>query len=166
MNLNEMIDSEMEIEEDTQKDKYLVFTIDKEKYGIEIKYVIEIIGIQTITKVPELDEYIKGIINLRGKIIPVMDVRVRFKKPVMEYDDRTCIVVVDVGELTVGLIVDRVSEVVNISEDQVVLPPVTSKKEKNKYINGIGKIGEEVRLLIDCNKLLNDDDKDTIKELI
>jgi len=166
MNLNEMIDSEMEIEEDTQKDKYLVFTIDKEKYGIEIKYVIEIIGIQTITKVPELDDYIKGIINLRGKIIPVMDVRVRFKKPVMEYDDRTCIVVVDVGELTVGLIVDRVSEVVNISEDQVVLPPVTSKKEKNKYINGIGKIGEEVRLLIDCNKLLNDDDKDTIKELI
>ena len=166
MNLNEMIDSEMEIEEDTQKDKYLVFTIDKEKYGIEIKYVIEIIGIQTITKVPELDDYIKGIINLRGKIIPVMDVRVRFKKPVMEYDDRTCIVVVDVGELTVGLIVDRVSEVVNISEDQVVLPPVTSKKAKNKYINGIGKIGEEVRLLIDCNKLLNDDDKDTIKELI
>lgn len=157
---------EIEIEEDTQKDKYLIFTIDKEDYGIQIKYVIEIIGIQTITKVPELDDYIKGIINLRGKIIPVMDVRLRFKKPVMEYDDRTCIIVVDVGELTVGLIVDRVSEVVNIPEDQVVLPPQTSKKSKNKYINAIGKIGNDVRLLIDCNKLLNDEDKDTIREII
>lgn len=161
-----MIDNEVEIEEDTQKDKYLIFTIDEEKYGIEIKYVIEIIGIQTITKVPELDDYIKGIINLRGKIIPVMDVRIRFKKPIRIYDDRTCIVVVDVGELTVGLIVDRVSEVINISEEQVVSPPETSKNAKNKYINGIGKIGEDVRLLIDCNKLLNDDDKETIKELI
>lgn len=161
-----MTQNEMEIEEDTQKDKYLIFTIDKEDYGIEIKYVIEIIGIQTITKVPELDDYIKGIINLRGKIIPVMDVRLRFRKPVMEYDDRTCIVVVNVGELTVGLIVDRVSEVVNIPQAQVVLPPQTSKKTKNKYIDGIGKIGDDVRLLIDCNKLLNDDAKKTIKELI
>jgi purine-binding chemotaxis protein CheW len=161
-----MVNGEVEIDEDTQKDKYLIFTIEKEKYGIEIKYVIEIIGIQTITKVPELDDYIKGIINLRGKIIPVMDVRLRFKKPTMEYDDRTCIIVVDVGELTVGLIVDRVSEVVNISEEHVVLPPETSKNTRNKYINGIGKIGEDVRLLIDCNKLLNDDAKETIKELI
>jgi len=152
-----MFDSELEIEEDTQKDKYLIFTIDKEKYGIEIKYVIEIIGIQNITKIPELDDYKKGIISLRGKIIPVVDVRLRFKKPMMEYDDRTCIIVVDVGELTVGLIVDRVSEVVNISEDQVALPPSTSMNTRNKYIKGIGKIGEGVRLLIDCNKLLNDE---------
>jgi len=155
--LSEMFDSELEIEEDTQKDKYLIFTIDKEKYGIEIKYVIEIIGIQNITKIPELDDYKKGIISLRGKIIPVVDVRLRFKKPMMEYDDRTCIIVVDVGELTVGLIVDRVSEVVNISEDQVALPPSTSMNTRNKYIKGIGKIGEGVRLLIDCNKLLNDE---------
>lgn len=155
--MSEMFDSELEIEEDTQKDKYLIFTIDKEKYGIEIKYVIEIIGIQNITKIPELDDYKKGIISLRGKIIPVVDVRLRFKKPMMEYDDRTCIIVVDVGELTVGLIVDRVSEVVNISEDQVALPPSTSMNTRNKYIKGIGKIGEGVRLLIDCNKLLNDE---------
>lgn len=156
---------EIESEEDTLKDKYLIFTIDKEKYGIEIKYVIEIIGIQTITKIPELNNYIKGIINLRGKIIPVIDVRLRFKKTAMEYDDRTCIIVVDVGELTVGLIVDRVSEVINISEEQIAPLPETSSNARNKYINGIGKIGESVRLLIDCNKLLNDD-KDTIRELI
>lgn len=164
--MGETINEEFEVQEDTQKDKYLIFTLDKEEYGIEIKYVIEIIGIQSITRVPELDEYIKGIINLRGKIIPVMDVRLRFKKPSMEYDDRTCIVVVDVGDLTVGLIVDRVSEVVNIPEDQVVLPPETSKNSRNKYINAIGKIGEDVRLLIDCKKLLNDEDKESIKEII
>lgn len=164
--MEEINQNEMEFEEDTQKDKYLIFTIDKEDYGLEIKYVIEIIGIQKITKVPELDNYIKGIINLRGKIIPVMDVRLRFKKPAIEYDDRTCIVVVDVEELTVGLIVDRVSEVINIPEGQVVLPPQTSKKSKNKYINAIGKIGDDIRLLIDCNKLLNDEDKETLKEKI
>jgi len=164
--MNEIINNEKEIEEDTQKDKYLIFTIDTEKYGIEIKYILEVISIQTITKVPELEEYIKGIINLRGKIIPVMDVRLRFKKSLMKYDDRTCIIVVDVGELTVGLIVDRVSEVVNISGEQVVIPPKTSNNVRNKYINAIGKIGQDVRLLIDCNKLLNDDDKEIIKELI
>lgn len=164
--MNEIEDNEMEIDEDTQKDKYLIFTIDKEEYGIEIKYILEIISIQKVTRVPELDNYIKGIINLRGKIIPVMDVRLRFKKPLMEYDDRTCIIVVDVDGLTVGLIVDRVSEVVNIPEDQVVMPPKTSMNTRNKYINGIGKIGEDVRLLIDCNKLLDNDDKETIKELI
>ena len=156
----------METEEDTQKNKYLIFTIDKEEYGIEIKYILEIISIQKITRVPELVDYIKGIINLRGKIIPVMDVRLRFKKMPMEYDDRTCIIVVDVDGLTVGLIVDRVSEVINIPEDQVVMPSITTKNARNKYINGIGKIGEDVRLLIECSKLLNNEDKETIKDLI
>jgi len=160
------MENEMETEEDTQKNKYLIFTIDKEEYGIEIKYILEIISIQKITRVPELVDYIKGIINLRGKIIPVMDVRLRFKKMPMEYDDRTCIIVVDVDGLTVGLIVDRVSEVINIPEDQVVMPSITTKNARNKYINGIGKIGEDVRLLIECSKLLNNEDKETIKDLI
>jgi len=160
------MENEMETEEDTQKNKYLIFTIDKEEYGIEIKYILEIISIQKITRVPELVDYIKGIINLRGKIIPVMDVRLRFRKMPMEYDDRTCIIVVDVDGLTVGLIVDRVSEVINIPEDQVVMPSITTKNARNKYINGIGKIGEDVRLLIECSKLLNNEDKETIKDLI
>ena len=84
------VDENIEIEEDTQKDRYLVFSFGNENYGIDIKYVIEIIGIQAITEVPELPEYVKGIINLRGKIIPIMDVRLRFKKEPREYDDRTC----------------------------------------------------------------------------
>ena len=81
-------------EEDTLKDKYLTFTLGDEVYGIDISVVIEIIGIQKITSVPEVPEYVKGIINLRGKIIPVVDMRLRFRRQFREYTDRTCIVVV------------------------------------------------------------------------
>ena len=91
--MEEMIDNTQVLEEDTQKGRFLTFSLDKESYGIEIKYVTEIIGLQEITEVPELPDYIKGIINLRGKIIPVMDIRLRFKKSEKEYNDRTCVIV-------------------------------------------------------------------------
>lgn len=146
-----------EIQEDTQKDKYLIFCIDNEEYGIEIKYVIEIIGIQTIATVPDLEEYIKGVINLRGKIIPVMDVRCRFKKAERNYDDRTCIIVIEIEDISIGLIVDRVSEVANIQEDQIAPPPEFKKGTQNRYIKGIGKTGENVKLMLDCDRLLNDE---------
>jgi len=158
-------DDVFETEEDTLKGKYLIFSIGKEEYGIEIRYVTEIVGIQAITVVPELESYIKGVINLRGKIIPVMDVRLRFKKEERAYDDRTCIVVVEIGNISVGLIVDRVSEVLPIPEDQIVPPPDISKGAKNKYISAIGKTGNDVKLLIDCKKLLNDNDINTINEI-
>lgn len=152
------LENVMEVEEDTQKGKYLTFIIGKEVYGIEIKYVTEIIGIQQITEVPELPNYIKGIINLRGKIIPVMDIRLRFKKEPREYNDRTCIVVVEINDISVGLIVDSVAEVVGILENDIVPPPDSSIGFNNRYIKGIGKIGEDVKLLIDCNMLLNDEE--------
>lgn len=158
-------DDVFEIEEDTQKDKYLIFSIGKEEYGIEIRYVIEIVRIQVITVVPELENYIKGIINLRGKVIPVMDVRIRFKKEERSYDDRTCIIVVEIGDISVGLIVDRVSEVLAITEDQIVPPPDINNGAKNRYINAIGKTENTVKLLIDCNKLLNDNDIEAINEI-
>lgn len=150
-----------EQEEDTQKDKFLTFLLGNEFYGIEIRYVTEIIGIQPITEVPELPEYIRGIINLRGKIIPVMDVRLRFKKPFMEYNDRTCVIVIDIEDLSVGMIVDSVSEVITISEADIV-PPPDIRKTGNRYIKGIGKAGSEVKLLLDCEKLLNEDDTDLL----
>ena len=144
--------------EDTQKGKYLTFSLGKESYGIEIQYVTEIIGIQSITEVPELPDYVKGIINLRGKIIPVIDVRLRFKKPEIEYNDRTCIVVIDIDDISVGLIVDAVAEVISIKEENIVPPPEANTGFNNKYIKGIGKVGDEVKLLIDCGKLLKRDD--------
>lgn len=153
-------------EENTQKDKYLIFSIGRESYGIDIKYVIEIIGIEPITEVPELPNYVKGVINLRGKIIPVMDVRLKFKKEEKEYDDRTCIIVVEIGSVSIGLIIDRVIEVVNINESNIAPPPKINKgrDNANKYIKGIGKIGNEVRLLIDCNKLLEEEEIEELKD--
>lgn len=146
-----------EFEEDTLKGRFLTFLLGNESYGIDIKFVIEIIGIQTITQVPELPEYMRGIINLRGKIIPVIDVRLRFRKSFREYNDRTCIIVVDIQNELIGLIVDSVSEVITIPEADIVVPPEINN-ETNKYIRGIGKIGKDVKLLLNCDKLLNDND--------
>ena len=154
----ESMDNIMEMEEDTQKGRYLTFSLGNESYGIEIQYVTEIIGIQTITEVPELPPYIKGIINLRGKIIPVIDVRLRFKKEVKEYNDRTCIIVIDIMELSIGLIVDSVSEVLNIPDEDIEEPPQMNKVNSNKFIKKIGKVGNDVKLLLDCEKLLSDDE--------
>jgi purine-binding chemotaxis protein CheW len=152
-------------EEDTQKGKFLTFTLGNEAYGLEIKYVTEIIGVQEITEIPELPEYIRGIINLRGKIIPIMDVRLRFRKTFREYNDRTCIVVVDIKDISVGLIVDAVSEVMTIQDQDVVPPPDLNKGSNNKYIKGIGKVGNEVKLILDCSKLLNDDDVQNLEDI-
>lgn len=160
-----MDERETYLDEDTQKGKILTFSLGSEAYGLEIKYVTEIIGIQEITEVPELPEYIRGIINLRGKIIPVMDVRLRFKKSLREYNDRTCIIVVDIQEILVGLIVDMVSEVITIQDQDIVPPPDLNRGSNNRYIKGIGKVGNEVKLLLDCNKLLNDEEVMTLETL-
>lgn len=149
-------------EEDTQKDKFLTFELGSEVYGIEIKYVIEIIVIQAISEVPELPPYIKGIINLRGRIIPVMDVRMRFKKEEVPYNDRTCIIIVEIEDIFMGLIVDVVSEVLNIPDSQIIAPPQITRRS-NKYIKAIGKVNDSVKLILDCNKLLENDEIESLK---
>ncbi|MDF2523258.1 MAG: chemotaxis signal transduction protein [Clostridiales bacterium] len=163
--MSKAIENELfEQEEDTQKGKFLTFTLGNESYGIEISYVTEIIGIQPVTEVPELPEYIRGIINLRGKIIPVMDVRIRFKKPFREYNDRTCVIVIDIKDVSIGLIVDSVSEVLSIPESEIVAPPDVGKGG-NKYIKGIGKVGSEVKLILDSDKLLNEEEVEDISNI-
>jgi purine-binding chemotaxis protein CheW len=141
-------------DEDTQKDKYLTFHLAGEDYGIEIQYVIEIIGIQNITDVPDMPAFIRGVINLRGKVVPIMDVRARFGMPDRAYDDRTCIIVVNIDTTEVGLVVDEVSEVADIPENNVEPAPRTSKKHGDSYIQGMGKINKEVKILLDVHKLL------------
>lgn len=162
----EIMENFVELEEDTQKDRYLTFSLGKESYGIEVRHVIEIIGIQSITEVPEMPEYVKGIINLRGKIIPVMDVRLRFKKEPKEYNDRTCIVVIEIKDISIGLIVDSVSEVITIPEEDVVDPPAMNKGLNNRYIKKIGKVKNEVKLLLDCERLLSDDELEDIGDAL
>jgi len=144
-------------EEDTQKDKYLTFHLAGEDYGIEIRHVTEIIGIQKITEVPDMPHYVRGVINLRGKVIPVMDVRLRFNIPERDYDDRTCIIVVYVNGTSVGLVVDEVSEVVDIPANNIE-PPPASGGGGGHYIQGMGKIGDKVKILLDVNRLLFTDE--------
>ena len=163
--MGEILEENLE-QEDTQSGKFLTFSLGKEEYGIEIKFVTEIIGLQAITEVPELPDYVKGIINLRGKIIPVIDVRTRFKKETKEYNDRTCTIVIDIKGLCVGLIVDTVSEVLAIPEEEIVPPPqVNNNDHHHKYINGIGKVGNNVKLLLNCEKLLNYDEVESLSNI-
>jgi len=159
---NEMNTNMEEMEEDTQKGKFLTFSLGAEFYGIDIMYVTEIVGIQSITVVPELPDFIKGIINLRGKIIPVMDARLKFKKEPKDYNDRTCIIVVDVLELSIGIIVDAVSEVLNISDENIVPPPNLNTGGR-KYIKSVGKSDDNITLILDCEKLLDESEMDDLK---
>lgn len=152
---NEQIELEVDVtEEDTTKDKYLTFEIDNEEYGIDISHVIEIITVCAITWVPETPDFLKGIINLRGSIIPVIDARLRFKKPEKEYDSLTCIIVIEYENYKVGLIVDTVDEVMYIPDDKISVPPSAKLKYQNKFIKSIGKVGEDVQLLLDLDKFL------------
>ncbi|MCK9171852.1 chemotaxis protein CheW [Desulfuromonas thiophila] len=149
--------------EDTQEGKYLTFHMGDEDYGIEIRYVIEIIGIQRITEVPDMPPYIKGVINLRGKVIPVMDVRARFNLPPRDYDERTCIVVVQLNETSVGLVVDKVNEVADIPPENIEPPPRSTAGGSSQYIQGMGKMGDRVKILLNVAKLLYDSDLEEIE---
>ena len=114
----------------THQNKYVTFKSGNEYFGLKIEYVNEIIVIQEIAQIPESEEYIKGLINLRGKIIPVIDVRIRFKQEPIEYTDRTCIIVINVKDTVVGLIVEKIAEVVEIKEEDILEPPTIKKDEK------------------------------------
>lgn len=134
-------------------EKYLTFGIDKDAYGIEIGYVDDIIGVQNITFVPNQPGYLKGVINLRGQIIPVIDIRLRFNQISRDYDDRTCIIVIKLEDMPVGIVVDRVLEVALMDE---MAKPTTLNKPTENFITAIGKYNENVVLMVDCQALLDD----------
>ncbi|MDE5866328.1 MAG: chemotaxis protein CheW [Lachnospiraceae bacterium] len=152
-------------EHDTQKGKYMTFKSKNEYFGLGIQYVNEIIQLQAITAIPETEDYIKGLINLRGKVIPVVDVRLRFKQEPFEYNDRTCIIVINIKSMMVGLIVEQIAEVVEIKEENILPPPTFGRGDvKNKSVYGIGKVGDAVKLLLDPDKLLNDEDLSVVEQ--
>ncbi len=143
-----------EEEDDTVKNKYLTFIIEDEVFGIDIGRVIEIISVPTITWIPENPDATKGIINLRGSIIPVIDVRIRFQKEEREYDALTCIIVIEHEQNQIGLIVDTVNEVIYIPKKFVSSPPNVKLKYQNRFIKAIGKMHDKVQLLLDLDKFL------------
>jgi purine-binding chemotaxis protein CheW len=154
----EVYNSSVGAHEDAQKGMYLTFFIGNEVFGIEIRHVMEIVGIQARTALPEMPEYIKGLINLRGNIIPLLDVRLRFGKEPREYDDRTCVIVIDISGTRIGLIVDSVSEVITIPDEDITELPKMGLGSGNRYLKKVGKVGDEVKLLIDCEKFLTEDE--------
>ncbi len=156
---DELMEDSIDEEENTQQNKYLLFPLGEELYGIPIQTVINIVELQKITAVPDVPGYIKGLINLRGNVLPVIDLRVRFNLSAREYDDRTCIIIVKSKDQSFGLIVDTVAEVQDIPADQIEPPvQVMNKKFNKQYIMGIGKVGDSIRILLDVDKLLDEDD--------
>lgn len=150
----------MSEQQDSLKEKYVTFMSGHEYFGLKIEYVNEIIVLQEITAIPESEDYIKGLINLRGKIIPVIDVRLRFKQEPIEYTDRTCIIVINVQSTVVGLIVEKIAEVVEIPEENLLPSPSIGHNDKtrDRYVYAIGKVGDSVKLLLDPDKLISDED--------
>lgn len=138
---------------DSQKGVYLTFHLHGEDYGIETCHVIEIIGVQEIARVPKTPPFIIGVINLRGQVIPVVEVRCRFGFDVKKYDESTCIVVVRLAEETVGLVVDRVNEVVEIDVDLIERAPRAAGEQIN-YMSGLAKCNDGVKILLDLEKFL------------
>lgn len=141
---------------DSMQGMYLTFNLANEGYGLEIRHVIEIIGIQNITNVPDMPDHVIGVINLRGKVIPIIDVRLRFGLPSRDFDERTCIIVVNMGDSSVGLVVDKVSEVVSISDENIEPPPVTGIG-RGQCISGMGKLDRQVKILLDIEVLVKDE---------
>lgn len=139
--------------------KYLTFTLAEEEYGIGILKIKEIIGMMPITPVPQTPEFVKGVINLRGKVIPVVDLRLRFGMEEIEYTDRTCIIVVeisgDAGTVQTGIVVDSVSEVMNIKSDDIEDSPSFGVKLDTSYILGMAKMEGGVKILLDIDKVMS-----------
>lgn len=135
--------------------KYLTFLLAEENYGIEVLKIREIFGMQQITGVPGMPEYVKGVINLRGRIIPVIDLRLKFGFEEAEYDKETCIIVVAIEDVLVGIIVDTVSEVVDIPSDDIEQSPSFGAETPTEYLLGMGKVKDRVVILLNVGQIFS-----------
>jgi len=149
--------------------KYLTFSLANEEYGIGILKIKEIIGMMPVTSVPRTPEFVKGVINLRGKVIPVMDLRLRFGMEEMDYTDRTCIIVVEIMGATstveIGIVVDSVSEVLNIKGDDIEETPAFGGGLSTDYILGMAKMEGGVKILLDIDKVLKVEDVEILDKV-
>ncbi len=142
--------------------KYLTFSLANEEFGIGILKIREIIGMMSITTVPQTPEFVKGVVNLRGKVIPVIDLRLRFGMETVEYNERTCIIVVEIGaakgSVTIGVVVDSVSEVLNIVAEDIEDTPSFGTSLNTNYILGMAKAEGAVKILLDIDKILTNEE--------
>jgi purine-binding chemotaxis protein CheW len=144
-----------------RESKYLTFSLANEEYGIGILKVKEILGMMAITAIPQAPEFVKGVINLRGKVIPVIDLRGRFGMETINYTDRTCIIVVEIvrggSPVSMGIVVDAVSEVLNIKATEIENTPTFGVKLNTDFILGMAKINNDVKILLDIDLVLMDE---------
>ncbi len=156
--LAETMDQAVKVMAD-REGKYLTLTLDNEEYGIGILKIKEIIGMMAITTVPQTPEFVKGVINLRGKVIPVVDLRLRFGMKTIDYTERTCIIVVEIegqsGTVMIGIVVDAVSEVLSIKAEEIEDTPTFGTKLNTEYILGMAKSEGGVKILLDIDKVLS-----------
>jgi purine-binding chemotaxis protein CheW len=151
--------------------KYLTFSLGGEEYGLEILKVKEIIGIMNITSVPQMPHYVKGVINLRGKVIPVIDLRLKFGMEAFQYNERTCIIVVDIvsasagNKIIMGIVVDCVSEVLNIKNEEIEDAPAFGTRLDTDYILGMAKLKGNVKILLDIDKVLTSEEVDMTSKM-
>ena len=142
--------------------KYLTFCLENEEYGIGILKVKEIIGVMPITAVPRTPEFVKGVVNLRGKVIPVIDLRLKFSMKAIPYSERTCIIVVEIDSqdstVLIGIAVDAVSEVLNVREDEIEETPTFGTNLDTDYILGMAKMEGGVKILLDIDRVLNSEE--------
>lgn len=145
--------------------KFLTFMLKEECYGLEILKVREIIGVINITPVPQTPEYVKGVINLRGKVIPVVDLRLKFNLEEAAHTNETCIIVVDVENVLMGIVVDTVSEVLNIEAEHIEPSPSFGSKVDTDFIMGLGKVNDKVNILLDIDKVLTSDELEIVENI-
>ena len=159
--LAEAVDKELKEITDGEG-KYLTFSMANEEYGIGILQIREIIGMMPITSVPQTPEFVKGVINLRGKVIPVIDLRLRFNMDSIDYNERTCIIVVEIlgqsATVQVGIVVDSVSEVLNIKQDEIEDTPTFGTSLNTDFILGMAKMEGGVKILLDIDQVLTSDE--------
>ncbi len=151
-------ETQTQSEKAQQGGKYLTFELAGESYGLEILKVREIIGLMDITAVPRTPEHVKGVINLRGKVIPVIDLRLKFGMQEMEHTGETCIIVVRVNEAEIGVLVDRVSEVLDIEADKIEDAPSFGSEVNTEFIMGMGMAEDKVTILLDIGRVLANED--------
>ena len=145
--------------------KFLTFILGNEVYGIEILKVREIIGLMDITTVPQTPDYMKGVINLRGKVIPVIDLRLKFSLPEEEHTQETCVIVVEVNNTSIGIIVDSVSEVLDIKSGEMEEAPSFGQDIDTSFIMGIGKVKENIIILLDIETVLSSEELEMVEEI-
>ena len=160
--LNQDLKESKQSQLSSAENQFVTFTLGEEEYGVEILKVQEIIGYQTFTKVPGLPDFVKGVLNLRGAVVPVIDLRIKFKMKKIEYTKFTVIVVVEISGRIMGVIVDAVSDVVTLAADEIQATPSFSTKVRSDFIKAMGNKDNKFIIILDMDKVLSQDELEIV----